>query len=77
MDTSRFARHVSRLLVTSSLAMIVMTAAGCQQSASDENGKGITIETDGASGAVDIDVNADGKKIKVDAGKDGADARVD
>jgi hypothetical protein len=76
MDTSRFAQNVSRLLVTSSLALFAMTTTGCQQSPPEQR-KGITIETGSDSGAVDIDVNANGRKIEVDAGKDGADVRVD
>lgn len=77
MDNFRLARNVSRLLVTSGLALIVTVAAGCQQSPTEEKRKGVTIETDRESGALNIDVNVDGKKIEVDAGKDGADVRLE
>jgi|GEM_PF-5342752 len=77
MDNFRLARIVSRLLVTSGLALIVTVAAGCQQSPTEEKRKEVTIETDRESGVLNIDVNVDGKKIEVDAGKDGADVRLD
>jgi hypothetical protein len=75
MDTSKFAMNVSQPLVVGGFALSLMTAAGCQPSATEENTKGVTIETDRGSGSVDIDVDARGRKIKVDAGKDGADVR--